>query len=55
MSLQDVKLIYEREDAYVIGNNGKGTPLGCVLVYVQEVSGPIYVLHHKTGSVAIKV
>ena len=31
-------LTVEWEDPYVLGNHGKWIPLGCALLYVQEVA-----------------
>ena len=55
MGVRNTELTDEREDPYVIWNNGKGTPLGHYLLYVKEGAGPIHVTYHQGEPVAISV
>ena len=47
--------MYEQEDPYAVGNNGKGILLGHYFIAVQEVAGPIHALHHQSSPVLIAV
>ena len=43
------------EDTYDVGDHGKGIPLGHALLDMQEVTEPVQVVHHQSGTSAISV